>query len=147
VPCSIAPVCLARWLNPIMNASVYKIAHGLLSHTVSSLEYKVLLPQACGLLDIMNSNLPPSSNWLCDIMGPGISSPLMVSEFTNGFDGAPSEMIFRLVALDNGNCISTSSKNGLKVQRLAVQSERYYTLTTRPRTTPTQGLQGKIPMH
>jgi hypothetical protein len=71
----------------------------------------------------------------------------MVREFTNGFDGAPSEIILRPVALDDGNWMSTSSKNGLKVPRLAVEFEQYYTLTTRPRTTLTLGSQGKIPMH
>lgn len=101
------------------------MAHGLLSLTV--LLFKVLLPQACGRLDIMNSNLPPSSIWLCEMIGLSISALLMVSEFTNGLDGAPSAMIFRLVALDNGNWISTSSKNGLKFPRLGLEFETTHT--------------------
>jgi hypothetical protein len=67
----------------------------------------VLLPHACGLLDIMNSNVPPSSNWLCEIMGLCIPSPLIDSECMYGFEGAPFEIISRFVPFDSGNRIST----------------------------------------
>jgi hypothetical protein len=72
----------------------------------------------------MKSNVPPPSNWLCEIMGLGMSSPLIVSEFMYGFDGAPYEMILRSVAFDSGNWISASSKNGLKVSKLEVKPEQ-----------------------
>lgn len=93
VPCSIAPFYLARWSNPIASCVNSQDGARTSSPTVLSFEHKVLLPQACGRLDIVNSNLPPSSSWLCEITGVGISAPLMVSEFTNGIDGAPSEII------------------------------------------------------
>jgi hypothetical protein len=93
VSCGIAPFYLARWSNPIASCVNKQNGARILSPTVLSFEFKVLLPQACGRLDIVNSNLPPSSSWLCEITGLGISTPLMVSEFMNGFDGAPSEII------------------------------------------------------
>lgn len=68
---------------------------------------EVLLPHACGLLDIVNSNVPPLSNWLCETMGLSIPSPLIDSECTYGFEGAPFEIISRFVPFDSGNRIST----------------------------------------
>jgi len=93
----------------------------------------VLLPHACGLLDIINSNVPPSSNWLCEIMGLCIPSPLIDSECMYGFEGAPFEIISRFVPFDIGNRTSTRSKNGLKISMLdmkSTQNARAYVPTT-----------------
>jgi hypothetical protein len=79
VLCSIGLICLARGLYPITNCvNARDDTRTFATHSVILRDQSTTSPGLCRL-DIMNSNLPPSNNWLCEIMGLGISSLSMVN--------------------------------------------------------------------